>query len=251
MSIASYIVRGDQYRVKPSPDPAREEQETKWLTKYELEKETLEPSHGWIESSSGGLGQVFIEILQCDDLPNMDTSATGRDKTDAFACIVFEDCTVNTDVINDTVHPKWLPWTQRAFIFNITHPSSQIRVGILDYDTIGGISGGPETKHDKIGRVNIDISNLDPGSLYTLKYNLLSDTTHGEETVINGTITVRVRVQWSSQRNALLAPLLPQNYDPCFVSVPNNREFSATRFAIEGKVSLVTTVLEMEVSSPL
>ena len=214
------------------PDPARDEQATKWLTNYELEKEMLKPSDNWIESGSGGLGKVYFEILKCDGLPNMDSSATGRDKTDAFACIVFEDSVVNTDVINDTMNPKWLPWTQRAFIFNIMHPSSQIRVGILDYDSIG-VAGGLERKHDKIGRVNIDISNLHPGSWYTMTYNLLTDS--HTDALVKGSITLRIRVHWTSQRNALLGVLSPP--ETCFVSVPNIREFSATRFAIEGKVS--------------
>jgi hypothetical protein len=76
-----------QHRVKPFPDPDRPEDQTKWLTEEQIEKEAMKPSTKWVEAGSGSLGKVYFEILKCDKLPNMDaTTLNIRDKTDAFAC---------------------------------------------------------------------------------------------------------------------------------------------------------------------
>lgn len=60
----------------------------------------MKASKQWIEAGSGGrerVGKVYVEILGCEDLPNMDSLTLDvRDATDAFACIVFEDAIVNT-----------------------------------------------------------------------------------------------------------------------------------------------------------
>lgn len=110
-----------QYRVKPFPDPDRKV-ETKWLTQKELDLESTKPSKYWIEAGTGGdIGKVYLEILSCDKLPNMDVSITGRDKTDAFACIVFEDSIVHTDVISDCLSPRWMPWYVLPLILLPSH----------------------------------------------------------------------------------------------------------------------------------
>lgn len=80
------------FRVKPFPDPNQPEDATKWLTETQINKLALEPSRNWMEAGSGDLGKVFLEILQCDGLPNMDKATLNvRDKTDAFVCAAFED----------------------------------------------------------------------------------------------------------------------------------------------------------------
>ena len=58
------------------------------------------------------------------------------DKTDAYCSIIYEDAVANTDVINDELSPRWMPWSQRAFIFHVNHPSSQVLLGVFDYDTV-------------------------------------------------------------------------------------------------------------------
>jgi hypothetical protein len=132
-----------QIRVKPEPDPDRPK-ETKWLTPAQIEEESQKPSTTWTETGSGELGRMFVEVIGCDHLPNCDSIPLVGDvlpaanvltggKTDAFACLVFEDCIVNTDVINDSLCPRWMPWSQRAFIFRIMHPSSQLMVGVFDF----------------------------------------------------------------------------------------------------------------------
>ncbi|KAL3914379.1 MAG: hypothetical protein SGILL_006124 [Bacillariaceae sp.] len=74
--------KATQYRVKPFPDPDRPVEETKWMTERQIEEEALKPSTQWVEAGSGGVGRYYVEIIGMDDLPNMDFSVTGRDKTD-------------------------------------------------------------------------------------------------------------------------------------------------------------------------
>ena len=74
--------KSTQYRVKPFPDPERPVEQTKWMTEKQIEEEAFKPSTQWIEAGTGGAGKYYVEIIGCDNLPNMDFSVTGRDKTD-------------------------------------------------------------------------------------------------------------------------------------------------------------------------
>ena len=74
--------------MRPYPDPVRKE-ETTWLSSDDLYKESMLTSTSWVEVGSGDLGQLYVEILGCSKLPNMDRAMLGQ-KTDAFASIVFE-----------------------------------------------------------------------------------------------------------------------------------------------------------------
>ena len=122
------------HRVKPYPDPLREE-ETKWMTESQIQSEATKQSTSWTEAGSGGLGKLYFEILGCDDLPHVDAMTMNiLDKTDAFACLMFEDAVVMTDVIDDSLSPRWMPWCCRSFVFNISHPSSALQLGIFDYN---------------------------------------------------------------------------------------------------------------------
>ena len=134
-------------------------EETKWMTEAELNVEALKPSNKWIETGSGDLGKLFVEVIGCDGLLNVDYEELGEGKTDAFACLVYEDAIVNTEVIKNTLSPRWMPWTQRAFIFNVLHPSSDLMIGVLDYD-----SPALMARHDPIGRAEIDVTNMRPGT---------------------------------------------------------------------------------------
>lgn len=162
--------------MKPFPDPERPE-ETRWMSKGQIEREAVKPSTHWVEAGSGTLGKVYIEIICCDNLPNMDVASLNlRDKTDAFACLVFEDSIVNTDVISRTLSPRWVPWCRRAFAFNVSHPSSNILLGLFDWD--------PEASplqmamrvatdvHDPIGRIMINVANAAPNTTYTVTVSL-------------------------------------------------------------------------------
>lgn len=59
-----------QIRVQPHPDPERKKA-TKWMSMEELDAEALKPSRHWVESGYGKLGKIYIEVIGCDDLPNM------------------------------------------------------------------------------------------------------------------------------------------------------------------------------------
>lgn len=162
-------------RVKPEPDPARR-QETEYLTPTEIKTETLKPSRNWVESGSGKLGTLHLEILSCHDLPNTDTGESVGNLTDAFVAAVFEDVMVQTPVIDDELSPHWLPWTQRAFRFGIMHPASMLYLGVFDYDL--GI-----TDHETIGRVAINVSNYQRDTTYCLKFNLHKSSNVTDRTV--------------------------------------------------------------------
>lgn len=233
-----------QYRVKPGPDPEREI-ESAWMTKKELRFEARKPSTNWVESGSGQIGKVYCEVIGCNKLPNLDYSLTGRNKTDAFVCVVFEDCVVNTDVINDTLSPQWMPWSQRAFVFNILHPSSQLLLGVFDYDP--GLAMITEASHDVIGKVNINMTNCSPGTVYTLEYNLIAQGSEGP--YANGRITVRYRVEWFDERKTLVAAMIPP--PPCYVSVEKKMHFKITNYTLVGeenphKLSIKTITSHVE-----
>lgn len=143
------------------------------MTEKQIYEESLKLSTHWIEGGSGKLGKVYVEILGCEKLPNMDSLTLNvKDKTDAFACLVFEDCVANTDVIGNSLSPRWMPWSQRAFAFNVTHPSSSLLVAMFDYDPelspLQIASRATGDLHDPIGRIDIHLSNFIPETTYTL-----------------------------------------------------------------------------------
>jgi hypothetical protein len=147
------------------------------MTSEEIEGEAFKPSTHWVQVGSGNIGRLFLELIGCDGLPNMDsTSLNINDKTDAFACMVFEDCIVNTDVIGDCLSPRWMPWTRRAFAFNISHPSSDLLLGLFDYDPelspIQVLSRTTSDLHDPIGRLVVELSKFLPNTTYLLKVRL-------------------------------------------------------------------------------
>jgi C2 domain len=151
------------------------------MTSEQIEVESLKPSTYWIEAGTGYIGKLYLEIIGCTDLPNMDNSLKTnqlslnihREKTDAFACIVYEDVIVNTDVITNTLSPRWMPWCHRAFVFNILHPSSDVYIGIFDYDPshhpmqlVSQLSSS--NVHDPIGRIVVNLSHFHPNTSYLL-----------------------------------------------------------------------------------
>jgi hypothetical protein len=216
------------HRVKPGPDPERPEDETKWLTQNDIETEHLKPSTSWVETGSGTMGRLYLEVLRCDGLPNMDTGLrTPGDKTDAFCSMLYEDSIVNTDIINDELSPRWMPWSQRAFLFHMQHPSSQILVGVFDCDAM--------RRNDRIGRVSIDITNLCPNTDYILSYTLFMSVLD-EERPPRGTITVRLRIEVDNFRKIVMAALVPP--PASFVNVVKMEDFRSARFVSCGEENM-------------
>lgn len=211
--------------MKPGPDPDRADQ-TKWMNYFEIESEVMEPSKEWIMAGSGSLGKLYVEVLQCDDLPNLDFSITGRNKTDPFACLVFEDAIGHTDVLNDLLSPRWMPWTQRAFVFNIMNPNSQLFIGVFDFDTA-------DPNHDVVGRATCNVTNFHPDTIYTVKYNLHSVINF--EKTVRGNITLRIRVEWNDPRKALLSGY-SLSREPEFISVSKKAFFRTVSFTLTEEV---------------
>ena len=197
--------------VRPGPDEDNR-LDTEWLTKDQVEECSQKESKKWIDLGSGKLGRVFVEIIGCDDLPNLDHSVLipgSSDKTDAFVSIVYEDSAAFTDVIDDCLSPRWMPWSRRAFIFRMMHPSSQIFLAVFDHDQI---------RHDVVGRASIDITNLKPNTIYNLHY-ALNTTTKLNKRKSKGSINIRIRVEFTDgdERQAFIQSLKlpPRVYFNC------------------------------------
>ncbi|KAL3921597.1 MAG: hypothetical protein SGILL_002669 [Bacillariaceae sp.] len=209
----------ERYRIRPGPDPKRKEQ-TEWMTDADLQEEVLKPSMHWTDIGNGELGMVYVEILGCDGLPNMDTGGFLGNKTDAFVSMVYEDSTCRTDTIDDCLSPRFLPWSNRAFIFHMSHPSSQLFLGVLDYDA------GMLDDHDLIGRVSVDLTNLRKDTEYVLSYNICPSARVGGREIV-GKITIRLRMEIPDERKVALAALEPP--PPVYVNVKKRRDFRVIR----------------------
>ncbi|KAL9182512.1 hypothetical protein ACHAXT_013164 [Thalassiosira profunda] len=185
--------------VKPYPDPANVE-DTTWFTEERLQDECYKPSTHWIQAGQAGgaeLGKVYLEVLECRGLPNTDVGGNVGNKTDAFVSIVYGDVMVQTEVIDDSLSPMWMPWSTRAFVFNLHHPSTAIYIGVADYDV------GP-MEHECIGRVAIDMGKFSPSTLYTLTYKLYESSNLHEKGESMGTLTVRLRMEIGDEKKYLL-----------------------------------------------
>mmetsp|Transcript_545 Transcript_545/g.761 ORF Transcript_545/g.761 Transcript_545/m.761 type:complete len:639 (-) Transcript_545:61-1977(-) len=221
----------EEYRVKPGSDP--DNKKTKWMTKEQMDTEIFRESKSWIQAGSGNLGKLYLEVLSCDGLPNMDSIDVElfeihnplRGVTDAFACIIYEDTIVNTDVLMDTCSPRWLPWTQRAFVFNIANPSSQIFISIFDFDA--------NSSHDFIGRITIDVTNLGSKMDHVLKYALFPSNCVSKGRIKKGIVTVRIRVEWECERETLLRSVYPAQVTSIHVS--NGKDFHVAHDTVIGK----------------
>ena len=214
-----------QYRAKPYPDPERVA-ETTWMTKTYLEAEAEKISTKWIETGSGTLGKVFVEIIGCDDIPNLDHDLTNNNLSDAYVCLTYEDCVANTDVISNCLKPRWMPWTQRAFVLRMNHPSSQLFLGVFDHDHIG--------TDDFIGRAVINLSNFRPNTTYRLKYHLHALIKNTR--TFRGSVTVRIRITFEDERRALIAGMSPpaKTID---LNVASRKNFRTVNFTLANEVS--------------
>lgn len=212
-----------KFKVKPYPDPLREE-DTKFMSKQDMHVETRSPSHTWVEAGSGTLGKLYCEVLACHDLPNVDIGEAVGNVTDSFVCLVYEDTCAMTEVIDDELSPHWLPWTQRAFCFGMMHPASILYLGVFDYD-LG-------TTHEALGRVAVNVSNLQRNTVHTLKYNLYPSSNVTDRTAV-GSITIRLRIECPDEKAALLAALKPR--PKIFINVKKEKSFKVIRYTCFGE----------------
>lgn len=184
------------------------------------------PSEKWIEAGHGELGNLYVEILGCDDLPNLDTGILG-DLTDTYCGVVFEDNMLKTDVINNRLNPRWMPWCKRAFCFHIRHATSILMIGVLDYNT-----KVIETGNDKLGRVVVNTVNMRSGTSYLLHYPLYPK----DSTEAKGTLIIRVRVEWKDLKEASREALLPP--PPFHINVKTQKSYDELRYICRGKINL-------------
>lgn len=217
------------HKTRPFPDPSRPPDETEWMTDKALQKAVLQTSKEWVELGEGSLGKIYLEILGCDGLPNMDTGAFYGNKTDTFVACVFEDVYGRTDVIDDCLSPRWLPWANRAFILRIDHPSSFLNLGVFDYDA--GVDKFAD--HDLIGRVSVDLTNLRSATEYVLSYNLCpSARLTGRKSI--GKLMIRLRMEVPDERKLVMAALYPP--PPIYVNTKNRKDFAVIQRTCFGSV---------------
>ncbi|CAB9508375.1 expressed unknown protein [Seminavis robusta] len=219
-----------------------------------LLEQAFQPSQDWIEVGSGTHGRVYLEVLGCNDLPNLDSPTIGNlnNMTDAYCCLIMEDSIVNTTVIKDTLSPRWLPNDRRAFVFHVHHPSSQLYIGVFDHDKVTRVANAMKDRvHDPIGRVLVNLTHFRPGTLYTLHYHLYLVNNSAEksraEQAHNGTLTIRLRIEWGSggdsiqqpcikgndTKNMLIEGMLPPHVE--HLAVPNRHDFRVAHYTIVGK----------------
>jgi len=186
----------------------------------------MKESQKWFDVGSGSLGRVFLEILGADGLPNLD-GGVSKNKSDPFVSIVYEDCAVKTDVIDDCLSPRWLPWMQRAFIFRMMHSSSNLHVAVFDFDT--------GSSHDICGRVSIDLSNLRSNTEYLLNYNLYESSSIADREA-KGTVTLRLRMELKNERSRMLSCLgIPPEVH---FNVQKPKDFEMIRQTVDGRQDL-------------
>lgn len=204
--------------------------------------EAMKPSEEWIKvGKPDAPGKVFVEVLACDGLPNLDTPSllNINNLTDAFCCLILEDSIVNTSYISDNLSPRWMPTgDNRAFCFGVEHPSSHLYLGVFNHNSAHKLykpmNAFREWIHTPIGRVLINLTNFYPDTVYTLHYNLYEVSSDAakdrREGNHNGTITIRLRIEWEYQ--ILSGMGLPREN---FVSVPRRHDFQTATYTLVGE----------------
>lgn len=223
------------YLVRPGPDPTRKE-ETTWMTEPQIDEEVLKESQNWLDAGSGDLGRIYLEVLECEGLPNLDAGGFLGNKTDTFVTAVYEDTIVKTDVIDDCLSPRWLPWSNRAFVFHMMSSSSPLYLGVFDYDP------GIGDDHDLIGRVAIDLTNMHKNTTFVLKYDIFP-TAKLTDRVKQGSIKIRLRLEVDDERKLLLSALEPPPI--VYVNCKSRKDWATVRYTCQGKVD--TSLYSMKV----
>ena len=214
------------FRIKPCPDPSEPTTTKEQLvSRDQLKAITQQPSRQWVEAGSGTLGQLYLEILSCSQLPNVDYGTAVGNQTDAFVAAVYGDSMVQTGIIDDELSPHWPPWTQRAFCFLIMHPSQVLYLGVFGHKR--GIFD-----HSAIGRVEVNLVNMQHDTEYNLEYDLFA-ACHVSNRESAGKIRIRLRMQLFDERAALLAALRP--CPPIYISARKKKSLHVARFTASGE----------------
>ena len=216
-----------QVVVKPYPDPTRKKQ-TDALFPKQFKTMSRMRSTNWIHAGSKAtsLGRIYLEILSCHDLPNVDYGGPLGNQTDAFCSVVYGDSMVQTDIIDDELSPHWLPWTRRAFIMEFQHPSQVLYIAVF------GFKRKP-MRHKPIGRIEINPANLRHNTTsYNLEYELFR-TSHELTRTPRGRIRIRLRMECDHERSLLLAALKPP--PSIYINVRQKKSCRVARYTACGE----------------
>jgi hypothetical protein len=132
-----------------------------------------------------------------------------------------------------------MPWSRRAFAFNISHLSSSLYLGVFDYDpklapTQILANQVSAALHDSIARCVICTADLAPGTVNTLTYNLYEDD--GRKSRKNrGQLLIRLRLEINNKTRAALASMLPPDPLSCYLSSKHNADYQLLHYTAEGK----------------
>ena len=89
------------------------------------------------------LGELRVEVLECDGLPSMDFG--GWDENDVYALLVFEGTVAKTRMIMDVDNPRWHCECARGFKLPIRSASSALHLALFDSDedaALNTLTGG-------------------------------------------------------------------------------------------------------------
>ena len=190
-------------------------------------------------SEDDAIGELRLEVLEAEGLPNADAvfGISAGNMTDSFALVLFEGNAARTNVIYDSLKPRWSaadPDSFRAFSFPILYPHSMVYVSINDYDGAkknatqanddDSRKGSRRTKlsslnaDDPIGRVAIQLGRLVSGTVYDCWFELGHSAIEKPNGKL-GSVRLRFSVTFKSERQRMLGylrgnrdvPIIPFN----------------------------------------
>ncbi|XP_055676683.1 extended synaptotagmin-2 isoform X2 [Lutzomyia longipalpis] len=134
-------------------------------------------------------GVLRVHVMEAKDLMKKDFSVVGKGKSDPYAIVTVGAQQFRTQIIDNTVNPKWDFWCE-AYI-DVSH-HTVFGVKLFDWDRTG--------EHDPLGRATVEITSVvKKGQLDT--WLTLENAKHG---------MVHLRLAWmtlSTDRNDLSAAL--------------------------------------------
>lgn len=172
------------------------------------------------------IGELRVEVLEAQGLPNMDATANPLDLignlTDAYAHVIFEGGAGRSSVVHNSLNPCWSasdPDSFRAFHFPVMKPYSVLYVSIHDYNdgrkrdmaSAASIASGTQEKSarlvrgadDPIGRIAIQLCRLVAGCEYDCWFELGLGSIEKPNGSL-GCIRVRFSVTFESERARML-----------------------------------------------
>lgn len=91
--VKTFLVDGKKvykHKVVPRPDPENTAG-TEWLSETDIERICKEPTRHYLHLGSGKTAKIYLEILGCDDLPNLETVSAFGNKTGKFMITILRE----------------------------------------------------------------------------------------------------------------------------------------------------------------